>query len=226
MLHKIMRHGFEFWEAPRNTGAVFEYLDPNYLQRRERAPLRRMKLEELVKIVALAISGFNNSIVEQEESEASELNARAKGGKGPYRKKKENPNDAEIWGELVQFSDEEPTEVLNQLGIPVEAKPHTMEPDMAEIQDRSMEVFGVTKQQFFEQNRRSEVALCRFVSMALCRAHTSRTTAEIGEAHGRDHARVCRAVKRVAKLREENGDMAHKVAMIEAKLIRQVAEAA
>jgi hypothetical protein len=218
MLQKVMRHGFKFWEAPRNTGPAFEDTDPEYQQQRERMRLRRMRYELLTQIVALVTFGEETrAATEDRGAGIGDLNAKA--ARAPYGKRKEDPNEPEVWGDLVQFSDEEPAEVLKQLGIPVEAKPQDTEPDMADIQDQSMKVFGVTQQEFFEQNRRMEVALCRLVSMALCRVHTSRTTDEIGEAHGRDHAAVCRAVKRVKALRAENGDFARKVAQIEMKMM-------
>jgi hypothetical protein len=184
--------------------------------------LRLRRAELLGQIIALVSFDdpplTSNSSPSMARRTTDQNGARGATRPADYRKRREDPSDPKIWGDLVQFSDEEPIAVLHQLGIPRERKEQDGEPDMAEIQDRAMDVFDVTQKEFFEQNRRPAVALCRIVSMALCRAHTSRTADEIGEAHGRDHAAVSRAVKRVKALRGRNPEFERRVAQIEAEL--------
>src|ERR1043165_5712069 len=91
MLQKVMRHGFEFWVAPRNRGPVFEEVDPEYQMQRERMRLRLRRAELLAQIIALV--SFDRSEPQNSQS-VTDLNAKtAKSARGGYATKKENPND-------------------------------------------------------------------------------------------------------------------------------------
>lgn len=231
MLQKVMRHGFEFWEAPRNTGPVFEDVDPEYQMQRERMRLRRAKLEELVKIVTVMLGASAEGAVEGRKLSGCQVGEDGARG-GPrqagtrptkYGKRKENPSDPKIWGDLVQFSDEEPIATLAQFGIPQDketiARRGKGEPKIAEIQERVMLAFGVGREKFFGDRDNGEADVARLVSMALCRAFTNRTTREIGKAHARNHPAVSHAVKRVAALRAADQDFDRKVAQAEAMMV-------
>lgn len=257
MLERVMRHGFEFWEAPRNNGPVFEDVDPECQYRAELMRLRRKRFELLSQIVRLVT--FGDEAVEGGRLSSSQVGnvsspspltsdsspTEGRGGPGAlgtaspypseglnaksaktakrYAKKKEDPYDRAVWGDLADLSDEEPVGVLVAMGIPRDEETLTRrgetEPDIAAIQDRVMRMFGLTQQEFFEPNKRRDVALARAVSMALCRAHTNRTQEEIARAHDRNVAAVCRAVTRVEKLREADAGLAAKIAVIEAAIV-------
>ena len=243
MLQKVMRHGFEFWEAPRNTGPVFEDVDPECLYRAELMKLRRKRFELLAQIVELVTFGeervegdmLSGSQVGNEEVRSAERHGAAlavqAGATRPskYGKRKEDRYDRSVWGDLAELSDEEPVAVLMQMGIPRDEETDERrggnEPDIVAVQDAVMRMFGVTQQEFFEQNRRGEVPIARAISMALCRAHTNRTAEEIGRAHDRDHVAVWRAVRRVNRLRAKGGPVAMQIAVIESGLIGQIAMA-
>jgi hypothetical protein len=236
MLHKVMRHGFEFWEAPRNTGPVFEDVDPECLYRAELMKLRRKRFELLTQIVELVTFDGNAECrlqnAELSEREGTSRNAERHGAAlavqagatrpTKYGKRKEDRYDRSVWGDLAELSDEEPADVLFRMGIPrdeeTEERRGGNEPDIVAIQDQVMRMFGVTQQEFFEQNRRGKVPIARAISMALCRAHTNRTAEEIGRAHDRDHVAVWRAVRRVRKLRANNPQVAALIAVIESGL--------
>jgi hypothetical protein len=247
MLSKVMRHGFEFWEAPRNRGPVFEDVDPECQYRAELMRLRKKRFEALAQLVAL-VSFADEARGERLEARDEEPNASAgslsidhrasniehfekKSGalrqrrptsaKVRYAKKKEDPYDRSVWGDLADLSDEEPVEVLEAMGIARDEETQERrgfcEPDIAAIQDRVMQMAGITQQEFFEPNRRWDVAVARLVSMTLCRTHTNRTIQEIARAHDRNDAAVSRAVKRVAAMRQTNAGLARKIMQLEAE---------
>src|ERR1051325_7095708 len=82
MLQKVMRHGFEFWVAPRNRGPVFEEIDPEYQMRVERMRLRLRRAELLGQIIALV--SFDQSEPQNSRINA-DLNLNTNGARGATR---------------------------------------------------------------------------------------------------------------------------------------------
>lgn len=120
------------------------------------------------------------------------------------RRQKDRSADPRFFGELSVLSDKE---AMNE------------EIALREIQELTRESFGIAPADFYGRCEKRRAVWARTASMALCHRHTKRTIAEIGVAHGRNHAVVSRAVKRFGAMKEAGGEFAAAVARVEVALV-------
>ena len=202
MLIEVKRHGFSFWEAPHRIGPAFVAPRPRQS--------RRMKM--LTRFLA-----GDPKLLELRD--------------GNWQKAKPVEGDlfdANEWGDLVWFADE-PDRSDEDGGLDrTEFQAMTAEQRelILDIQKRVRAVFGVSERGFKDRNWQ-EAAWARVASMAICWEQlvgTGVSMGEIGKLHnGRDHAAVCRAVKRCEELRRTSGKFAAALAGVEATLLKKEA---
>lgn len=95
--------------------------------------------------------------------------------------------------------------------------------EITNIQNAIIDAFGIGAEDFFGRNRTDKVAQARIASMALCRAYTSFTVEEIGDAHNRHHRVVCHASYRFAELQSTNPAFSAAVTRVECTLLPKAA---
>ena len=76
-----------------------------------------------------------------------------------------------------------------------------------EIQSSVASMFGITVADILGSKRTSNIAEPRMIAMFLCRELTDKSTTEIGEAFGRNHATILHAENKVPQLLKSNNAM-------------------
>lgn len=76
-----------------------------------------------------------------------------------------------------------------------------------EIQSSVASMFGITVAEILGSKRTSNIAEPRMIAMFLCRELTDKSTTEIGEAFGRNHATILHAENKVPQLLKSNNAM-------------------
>jgi chromosomal replication initiator protein len=76
-----------------------------------------------------------------------------------------------------------------------------------EIQSCVANMFGITVAEILGSKRTSNIAEPRMIAMFLCRELTEKSTTEIGEAFGRNHATILHAENKVPQLLQSNNAM-------------------
>jgi chromosomal replication initiation ATPase DnaA len=96
-------------------------------------------------------------------------------------------------------------------------------PEITDIQQKVIEAFNLTPDEFYGRSRVERVANARIASMALCRAYTERTVEEIAEAHNRHHRLVSYSSWRFAEIQMNDPFFAAAIASIETTLLQKAA---
>jgi chromosomal replication initiator protein len=110
--------------------------------------------------------------------------------------------------------------VEEALGIAARRPPQRI--SMESVTSLVCEAFGVTREEIESARRTARIALSRQVAMYLCRHHTDRSLAAIGQAFGgRDHTTVVHSLGVVERRLREDDRLREAVRTVQERLTRQ-----
>jgi chromosomal replication initiator protein len=112
------------------------------------------------------------------------------------------------------------TMVEEALGIAARRPPQRI--PMESVASLVCEEFGVTREEMESARRTARIALSRQVAMYLCRHHTDRSLAAIGQAFGgRDHTTVVHSLGVVERRLRVDDRLRVAVQTVQERLVRQ-----